>query len=1581
MKREFVSRTRKNVILVLILTLIIQTVGSIIAPQKSYAYSLGQTFTDTSRSPEVIIDLGAPGVDMEEYTIQVYLDYMLAKNYTSYETYYSEDGFIWYKDDEGKGDKDGGMSSLFWLHYGKTKDTVKRVRYYKVNTFNTSGFREIKLTLEEGPYADDYTPPTAPTLTISPSTYTSGNVTATISGGSDYDSGIKKYQYKLSGATTQDWTDGSSVVISADGQTRVTARAVDKNNNLGAETTGVAFIDKTAPNPPTITLSASSYVNSDITVTMTPGSDNGTIKSGVKGVQYMLSGATSTSGLMQSYKDPLKISAEGITTITARTIDNVGNLSGNVTVYAYIDKTAPNAPTMTLSNPAYSNGPKQVTIASGADSGGSGVQKSQYKIGSSGQWTDYSSPITVAQNTAVYGRTLDNAGNVSAEASVNTNIDVTAPSAPGINLDPAHDTNGNVTVSLTHGSDEMSGVKQSEYKIGAGSWQVYTTPFIVTEEGQTSVFARTIDKAGNISSISSAVAVIDRTAPSAPEIVVSTDQYTKDDVDFTISGSQDARNVHYEYKLNSGSFQDGDSGTVTDSGVTVITARAVDAAGNTSSEITKTVYLDKEAPGITMTPAVRNWSDEDIVVNIRYGDGGSGVDPNRRYYKVTNSPDEPSSWDVASGNSIDVTITEEGTWYIHAKVDDMVGNSQSSTSSPLRLQKQPEAPVLSVLSVNEKEATLTWTLPGGTTLTDGYQYTLRNITSGKSWTVSYPTDQVVDTTLSAGSTYEYELTVKNHVGTATSNIVSMLTLPAAPTNLRLMPVDRDASQLVTSFDAVESATAYRLKAYNMATQTEVYNQTVTDSVYQPVFNLEPGTMYDIAVSAINDTGEGAATHQSFLSLPDEPGGFNSVRIQETSVQLSWNDVSTATYYDLERDGYSVYQDVYTSFEDTGLQPGTEHDYRVSAVNTTGGGDYSRLSLITLPDKVTGFRVTDASTHDISLSWVPVRGASGYKINLNDKEDFWIDGDTQTTITDLPAGTPAKFVIQAYNASGFGVTEAVYGLTIPDKPANVSVTDIGERSALISWDPTFGATKYKITLDGKDYIVSEPQLRIGTLEGGTTYSFTVASGNMSGFGPSIASGFLTLPPQVRGITAEKPRDRSLTLAWDPAKSATGYVIRERAGELGSAQGTTFDVAGLTPGMNYQFTIAAINETGVGAPSTFVWRALPSDVEEGDAWIEDITVDGARAVWKEVYGADYYRVYLDGELLEETTDLKHSFSGLESSSEHAVMIQPVNSTGEGEAYLLSFVTLPDSDYTVASTSTTNSITITWEGVKLNDTLVIAVSGTGEEIYRGKGESSYTWESLHSGRTYHFDIWTENSDGVASEVKKISERTKSKNVSVIGNKDENNPNLVITLPELTEETPVADATDAANNGDSIPNFIDIDRTFSRDKIRALAAEGIIEGTSENTFEPYREVTRAEFASLIVRALGLPEEPTTELTFTDISNDGWYIDELQTAIHYVVARGFSKEIFAPDVLISREQASKMIGNAVNDIPAETIEGFYSDEDGIAEWAKTEVLGLTQESLLQGYPDGSFRPKQNVTRAEAAEMIYNMYQDIKSEK
>ncbi|WP_420540389.1 OmpL47-type beta-barrel domain-containing protein (plasmid) [Paenibacillus polymyxa] len=1550
-----------------------------IFPHKAAAasYFVGQEWTVTNISSSYTLDLGEPGLDRNDFGLDGrYFIYTPRNNgeYTRIDEYFSDDGSNWYKLGNGivfRNDYESGSSSGPIQMSTQAYPNINRIRYYRlVSNKPTTIFEKINIYVTAGPYATDKTPPTKPTIELTPNGVTRGNVQVTITGSTD-DKLLRGYEYKLEGATQQDWTAGDHLSITNEGNTMIHARAVDYNYNRSSEVIALASIDRSPPGAPTLTPSRTGYVNTDVAVTVQHGADTG---GGIRGSQFKLTGALNQD--WSNYTGPVSIQNHGITTLTARTVDNDGRMGAESSISVSIDKVAPTAPTI---NPAGSHGNGyNVTLQPGNDDL-SGLAHTQYRISGaiSQDWTEYngSFPVQVDGKSTVYARSIDQAGNVSSEAKSELTIDKKGPTAPIINPDNIGPTANDIKVSLEPGTDPVYGVKLTQYRLShAAEWLPYTGPFMVTTEGIHELAARTINNLDVSSPVVTKSVTIDRTKPTVPEITVSEvtapTKYTNKPVHFKITGGTDTTEIHYEYQMNSGSYQIGASGTINDSGITKITAQAVDAAGNRSEPVSVTSYIDMEAPKIEMTPDSRDWGDAPINVELSYKDQHAGVDPATMKYQVTNSSDTPVVWDTADHSVMHLRITDEGEWYVHAKVSDRAGNTFVTTSQVMRIQNQPQPVTLSVLSVKNSEAELEWTLPSG--LTDGYSYTVRNLTTGAMWDVSHPTNTFKDTGLEGGHTYEYEVQSINHVGNnAYSNRVSVLTLPNAPENILINTVSRTPARITADITPVFSADQYNIAATDVETGQVIFNDTVTQDVYNPITGLEPGKLYDISASAVNASGEGAMKHVSFLSLPDTPGGFREATVYEDGVHLKWNTVSTATYYELDRDQASVYRDVYTEYKDMGLRSGTEYSYAVSAENETGLGDYSRLGIITLPAQVTTLTRVSSDVYSVGVRWEDVEGAEGYLLNVNDDSDIRLPrGSNQYTFEGLQPGTPVKIKIRGFNRSGIGKDNTISALTAPESVVLSESTDIGEHSATLVWQPVHGATIYEVKVDGQVYYSTETKLKVTGLSGGTSYDFSVSSGNSGGFSPPTMGKLLTIPPQVQNVQVTEIGNGQIKLSWDETQSANHYLVTRRDKDQQLETNTnSFILSDIQPGVIYGFGVQAANDSGIGETTPFTYRALPGMIANGTLILKSVTDTGMKASWTETTGADSYNIYRDDVFVGNTTNLEYGLDKLGSSTVYKISVAPVNTTGEAKKTLEDEETLPSPDFFITKKDTTrHDFDIQWKSDHKNDIFVLT-GEKDEELYRGKGRG-FTWTGLKEGRTYSANLWAENSQGKRTEIKTVTEKTSSKSEMI-----ENDVVSPVTLDETPKEIlPIEDKPVVENKK---KHFDDIELTFNRDKINDLADMGILKGTTDTTFEPNRPVTRAEYTSMLVRALDLKSQPSVNLTFKDIDESAWYIDPLKTAIKDEVARGFSKTVFAPDRIINREQAAKMTNNVVRSAPMQEV-NVYSDSSKIVQWAREDVLGLTEYNLVQGYPDGSFRPKQDITRAEAAEIVYNMLKKSK---
>lgn len=738
--------------------------------------------------------------------------------------------------------------------------------------------------------------------------------------------------------------------------------------------------------------------------------------------------------------------------------------------------------------------------------------------------------------------------------------------------------------------------------------------------------------------------------------------------------------------------------------------------------------------------------------------------------------------------------------------------------------------------------------------------------------------------------------------------------------------------------------------------------------------MEPGKYYEVSVSAINAMGEGAPKHVSFLSLPDSPSGFRNVTVREDGIDLKWNSVITATYYALERDKVSVYNDVYIEFTDTELQAGTEYNYRISAENKTGFGDYAHLGVMTLPEQVTTLSSVTKDVYSVGVAWQDVQGAEGYILNVNDEPKVQIPrGIHSYTFEGLPAGRSANIKIRAYNRSGTGLDASINALTLPNSALQLAAVDVREHDATLIWAPVDGVTQYKVTINGQNYYSTEPRVVVSGLTGGKNYTFQVSSGNSSGYSPPALGELLTLPPQVQNVKVTELRNGQISLAWDEIKSAAQYaVIRKDTGEVFDTRKAHIILSDFQPGVIYSFGIQAMNITGEGDIAPFTYRALPGQIPDCRLVVKSVTDADLLITWQEAQGADAYNVYKNEMLIGHTSTHEFKVDGLDSSSLYRINVKPVNTSGEGKQSEGQVETLPSSAFAFSKTETTNSeFIIHWESEHENDIFVLASEGV--VLYRGK-DRAFIWRQLREKQLYTVQLWAENSQGKRTEAKEASGKTTGNAVDTgVGAGGAGSAKPIQTVVEEPTETKTEFFQGLTI--ETKPNhFSDIDRVFNREKINTLADLGVVKGRSSTLFEPNRPVTRMEFTSMLVRSLKLPLETDVTLDFEDIDLSAWYVDLLKTAIKAQVARGFSSKAFGPDRVINREQAAKMVNNIIKATPQQE-SSVYSDSSQIVEWARKDVLGLTEINLVQGYPDGSFRAKQEVTRAEAAEMIYNMLQ------
>ena len=114
--------------------------------------------------------------------------------------------------------------------------------------------------------------------------------------------------------------------------------------------------------------------------------------------------------------------------------------------------------------------------------------------------------------------------------------------------------------------------------------------------------------------------------------------------------------------------------------------------------------------------------------------------------------------------------------------------------------------------------------------------------------------------------------------------------------------------------------------------------------------------------------------------------------------------------------------------------------------------------------------------------------------------------------------------------------------------------------------------------------------------------------------------------------------------------------------------------------------------------------------------------------------------------------------------------------------------------------------------------------------------------------------------------------------------------------------------------------------------------------------------------------------LIFSDVSENDWFYGYVQTAVSAGIVNGVSESVFGAGADITRQEAAAMLYRAFKSGGTDEAESLeFSDGELVSEYARSAVSWFAQNGIISGFPDGTFRPHDNLTRAQAAKIIYEL--------
>ena len=188
----------------------------------------------------------------------------------------------------------------------------------------------------------------------------------------------------------------------------------------------------------------------------------------------------------------------------------------------------------------------------------------------------------------------------------------------------------------------------------------------------------------------------------------------------------------------------------------------------------------------------------------------------------------------------------------------------------------------------------------------------------------------------------------------------------------------------------------------------------------------------------------------------------------------------------------------------------------------------------------------------------------------------------------------------------------------------------------------------------------------------------------------------------------------------------------------------------------------------------------------------------------------------------------------------------------------------------------------------------------------------------------------------------------------------------------------------------FSDVSGHWAQSCIEGAGWDRLMSGYPDKRFRPYSTMTRAEFAAVVVKAF--PNAPSVREApnFSDVSQDFWAADAIQTAYERGFLAGYPGNLFKPTETISRAQAMVIIANtqtrfsggvstSIDDLSSDTpvLSQFFEDTAAIPNYARPAIAHATRSSLVVNYPNvKELRPNDSITRGQATALLCRSNED-----
>ncbi|NEW09732.1 hypothetical protein GK047_27805 [Paenibacillus sp. SYP-B3998] len=681
-----------------------------------------------------------------------------------------------------------------------------------------------------------------------------------------------------------------------------------------------------------------------------------------------------------------------------------------------------------------------------------------------------------------------------------------------------------------------------------------------------------------------------------------------------------------------------------------------------------------------------------------------------------------------------------------------------------------------------------------------------------------------------------------------------------------------------------------------------------------------------------------------------------------------------------------------------------------------GKIWSKKALTANETRTTIYPLTGNTHYQFRLS---ANFATGYRMASNLVEAVSLTADlTVTTSSPTGAGTDGKTKVSVKETAGEGNTFKYKNF----KSAEVKAPSVGG---------SIGTDYAALLTDGLVAAASGDNIAVVEVDaGGKMVRFGQAKAMVAGG----SSGEWGAPTNLTAIAGKN----QVALKWDSVTGATYYNIYQKA-ETGlydvlptaTVTGITYTVTGLTNGTTYYFAVQAGKADGVSANSNEV-----SATPKGDSSKPSNPSSGSSGS----SGSPGPETSIGFKMIVDGKEYDQIATGVTTKENGKTVLTAKVDAAKLAAQLIQLGDKPVVIIPVASTSADKvSVVLTGDAVKaLENKQAVLVVQTSNGNYKLPASqiaidrlSAQLGEQVKlSDIVLQVDI-AKSDDAQVKLIEKATEKGKfsvalppinfTVNASYNGKKVDVDKfsayvQREIPLPSGMNASKVTTATVLEADGtvyhvptyltardgkyyavvSSLTNstytliwhpmtFADVESHWSKDAVNDMASRMIVNGTDETRYSPDKAITRAEFAAILVRSLGLSANGKTA-AFGDVASGTWYTGAVAKALEYGIVNGYEDGTFRPSKTITRTEAMVMIERAmkltgleigVSASEAESLLAPFEDASKVDAWARQAVGAMVKTGLVKGSETG-LNPASDITRAETAAIVQRMLEKAK---